>query len=133
MTHGLTPLCFVRESALCCPETLSLSLLNRQTQLIIVEEAQKAAKGGEAWRRCQRGGRPRERVCELLLWQGRLTLDLAAPPLLSLHSLHYEVKISSLFLRRPPNSQLLPSKRSRARHPPHHLRAFCSILSSLMR
>lgn len=25
LTHGLTPLCFVRESALCCPETLSES------------------------------------------------------------------------------------------------------------
>lgn len=42
LTHGLTPLCFVRESALCC---CRLSL-NRQTQLIIVEEAQKARKGG---------------------------------------------------------------------------------------
>lgn len=42
LNHGLTPLCFVRESALCC---CRLSL-NRQTQLIIVEAAQKAGKGG---------------------------------------------------------------------------------------
>lgn len=54
---GFTLLCFVRESALCC---CRLSL-NHQTQLIIVEEAQKAWKGGGAWLHCQREAGPR--VC----------------------------------------------------------------------
>lgn len=69
---GLTPLYFVRESALCC---CKLSL-NHQTQLIIVEEAQKAGKGGGAWLDCQR-----EAGLSVCVWwlAGWLTLDLAAP------------------------------------------------------